>query len=139
MTGIEAAFTGRVGKPPEARTSAKGTAWKSLSLAVEGSSEAAEWVSVSAFGEVADELPDDLAAGERCYCEGKLRLNKWSGKDGSERSNLQVTASKIVVLNRIGRKRRKAQRRFDAPSEGDVAAAKSSATRRAEFNDPVPF
>ncbi|MGH3632307.1 MAG: single-stranded DNA-binding protein, partial [Sciscionella sp.] len=32
---------------------------------------------VSVFGEMMEELPDDLAKGERVYIEGKLRVSRW--------------------------------------------------------------
>jgi single-stranded DNA-binding protein len=49
----------------------------------------------------------DLVKGERVYVEGKARLSRWSTKEGQLRVNLQVTAARVLVLDRIGRKRRK--------------------------------
>ena len=100
-------------------------------------------MSISAFGEIADELPDDLAAGERCYCEGKLRVSRWQ-KDGEKRSGLQVAASKLVVLDRIGRKGRRVQRKPVAESKTTEEAAtislQGTGPRRTNLpDDPIPF
>jgi single-strand DNA-binding protein len=129
---IECAFTGRVGKPPETRATAKGTAWKSVSLAVDTGSEAPpEWISVAAFGDLADELPADLVSGERLYVEGKLRVSRWQTKDGEQRATLQVNATRVLVLDRIGRRRRKAR----TPKPAGDAPASSAETLRSVHND----
>jgi single-stranded DNA-binding protein len=44
-------------------------------------------MNVSAFGELATKLPDDLAKGERVYCEGRLTIARWE-KDGDLRATL---------------------------------------------------
>jgi single-strand DNA-binding protein len=118
---IEVAFIGRPGRAPQMRTPDGGKPWASLSLAV-GRGDDVQWVSVSAFNGLATALPSDLAAGEKLYVEGKVRLSRWT-KDGVERSRLQVAASRIEVLGRIGR-RRKPRRRKAAPGEtnGEVSA-----------------
>jgi single-stranded DNA-binding protein len=67
-----------------------------------GGGSVREWVvSVSAFGELATELPDDLAKGERVYCEGRLTVSRWE-KDGELRANLRLAGSRILMLDRIG-------------------------------------
>jgi single-stranded DNA-binding protein len=40
--------------------------------------------------------------GTEVYCEGRLRLESWTGRDGRERTGLSVTASRVDVLGRIG-------------------------------------
>lgn len=108
---IEAAFDGRVGKGQVVRTSAKGNRWLSLSVAVTTDAAKPEWISVACFGAVMESLPDDLVSGERVYCEGKLKVSRYVGKDGEPRASLQLSATRVLVLDRIGRraKRRKVQ------------------------------
>jgi single-stranded DNA-binding protein len=120
---IEVAFTGRAGKPPETRATAQGAPWKSLSLAVDSGSEGpAEWISVAAFGDVAAELPDDMVPGERVYVEGKLRLSRWQTKGGEQRATLQVNATRVLVLDRIGRRRKPSRvRRAGADSQAPLS------------------
>lgn len=128
---IETAFDGRLGGPQLIRTSVKGKRWMSISLAVDTGSERPEWISVALFGDVMESLPEDLCKGERVYVEGRLKVNRYTGKDGVERSNLQVSATRALLLDRIGRraKRRKVQAAqsnvfpFDEPASdfGDAA------------------
>ena len=107
---IEAALTGRVGNPPERRTARNGKPWASFSVAAEQQEEgAAEWVQIAVFDPLLDELPADIQKGERIYVEGKLRLNRWDGSEGP-RARLQVSATRIVVLERIGRRRKPARK-----------------------------
>jgi single-stranded DNA-binding protein len=71
-----------------------------------GQGEPPEWVSISIFEPVLSEVPDGLTTGERCYAEGKLKLNRWTTKSGEPRANLQLTASRFLALDRIGKRRR---------------------------------
>src|SRR5690242_13169093 len=108
MSYIEAAVQGTLGSLPTERHTQTGKRYVTLAIVVrEKGSDDAEWVNVSAFEAVADEIPDDLAKGERIYVEGSGRLNRWTTKDGLPRLNLQVTARRVLVLDRIGRKRGK--------------------------------
>jgi single-strand DNA-binding protein len=103
MRGIQAAFTGQCGQGPELRTSKAGKPWLSLHVAIDGASEeATTWVRVAVFGKLATELHPELKKGTEVYCEGRLRLDAWIGKDGRERSGLSVAASRVEVLGRIG-------------------------------------
>jgi single-stranded DNA-binding protein len=100
---IEAAFDGRLGATPTWRTSAGGKRYLSLSLAV-GRGDELEWVSVTAFDKVAAEVPADLDKGERVYVEGKLTVWRREGSGGFK-ATLGVMASKVLLLDRIGRRR----------------------------------
>jgi single-stranded DNA-binding protein len=57
MSSILAAFHGRLGAAPQIRSTAKGQHWATFSVAVVGRGDETEWLSVSAFGELATELP----------------------------------------------------------------------------------
>jgi single-strand DNA-binding protein len=104
MRGIHAAFEGRLGRDAELRTTKQGKPWLSFSLALdtEGEEDAAiTWVRVAYFDEDAGSLA--LQKGVEVYCEGRLRLDTWTGKDGLERTGLSVVAWRIVPLGQIGR------------------------------------
>jgi|SRR5215471_2067427 len=101
---IEVALEGRLGAPPQWRTSARGKPYLSISIAA-GSGDAVEWVIVAAFDQLAADLPANLEKGERLYCEGKLTVWRRDSASGPKAS-LSVAATKIVVLDRIGRRRR---------------------------------
>jgi single-strand DNA-binding protein len=103
VKGIQAAFTGKLGQDAELKTSKAGKPWLSLHVAVDGASEeATTWVRVAVFGERATELHPELKKGTEVYCEGRLRLDAWTGKDGRERSGLSVAGSRVEVLGKVG-------------------------------------
>src|SRR5262245_24120783 len=118
---IECAFDGRLGSAPTWRGTEAGKGWAALSIAVKGADKDgdAEWINVAVFQPLANELPDDLGKGERLYVEGKLRVSRWEGTEGP-RYSLQVTATRILVLDRIGRKRRKKPRANTQEAEHEL-------------------
>jgi single-stranded DNA-binding protein len=59
-------------------------------------------VRVAVFGALATRLYPELKKGTEVYCEGRLKLDSWTGKDGRERTGLSVAAAKVLVLGRIG-------------------------------------
>jgi single-strand DNA-binding protein len=108
MRGIHAAFEGRLGRDAELRATKQGKPWLSFSLAVdtEGEEDAlTTWVRVAYFGEDAESLSGRLQRGVEVYCEGRLKLDTWTAKDGLKRTGLSVVAWKVVPLGQIGRKR----------------------------------
>src|SRR5262245_30257596 len=99
MNTIETAFTGWLGSDPELRTSRAGRLWCRFSVAC-GEGDDTQWISVSAFGESAARVCEDLAKGDRCYCEGNLRLAEWQDREGLTRHGLQVAAWKVEALGK---------------------------------------
>ena len=108
MNGITAAFFGRIGQDAELRYTAQGTAFVSVSVAVEDAKRAegepAEWVRCTVWGELAEEMAPRLGKGTRVYLEGRVRLKTWT-KDGAERSGLEVSAWTCQPIGQIGRQR----------------------------------
>ena len=78
MSYIEAAVMGRLGGPPTQRHTQGGKPYVTFTIAVtDKGSEDTEWVNVSAFEDVAAQMPADAAKGERVYIEGRARVNRW--------------------------------------------------------------
>jgi single-strand DNA-binding protein len=104
MRGIQCTFTGKCGQDAELKTSKSGKPWLSVSVVVdmEASEEATTWVRVAVFGQLATRLYPELKKGTEVYCEGRLRLDSWTGRDGRERTGLSVAAAKVEVLGKIG-------------------------------------
>ena len=103
-SAIETAAVGRLGGAPQRRQTKEGKPFATLSLAV-GKGDDLQGLQVTVFDPYVNDLPLNLEKGERLYVEGKLRLNYWESADG-KRANLQVTATKVVVLDRIGLRRK---------------------------------
>jgi single-strand DNA-binding protein len=123
MNTIECAFTGRVGTDPELRTSQAGKPWCRFTVAV-GSDDALQWVQVAAFGETAETIAATAHKGDRIYCEGNLKLNTWTDKEGQPRSGLSVAAWKVEKLAQIGRNRPR------KPQDGERQQAPADDARR---------
>jgi len=126
MNGIRACFQGRLGGDAELKTVREDLALCTFSVAVENSREEQkpQWITVSIFGDKAKEHAG-LRKGDEVYCEGSLRLQRWQGKDGGERTGVNVSAWRVEVLGKIGRQSRKPKRKAkdDEPF----------------FDDPLPF
>jgi single-strand DNA-binding protein len=140
---IECAFSGRVGSEPVLKQSKSGKPWASFTVAVGGEGEDKEdtrWIRVAVFGTKAEELAGDgsLTKGAHVYIEGRLKLDRWTAKDGTQQSGLSVAASLVQPMGQIGA-RRPAKRKA-AASIDVYAPLNGSARPHSEvLNDPVPF
>jgi single-stranded DNA-binding protein len=136
MTGIECAFTGRIGQEPMLKESKAGKPWLSFSVAV-GDGDDVQWLQVAAFGAKAEELAGAVKKSDRVYVEGRLRLlNSWAAKDGTAQSGLSVAASLVHPLRQIGARR---PRKPKATASRSEVYAPSQLDKHAALNDPIPF
>lgn len=99
-----------MGADAELRFLASGSAMCSFSCAVEtvpardGKPAQSEWVKVARFGEGAEGLAPQLGKGDLVYVEGRLSVNRWTGQDGVERQQLNIVATLVQPLGKIGRR-----------------------------------
>jgi single-strand DNA-binding protein len=132
MNTIECAFAGRIGQEP-AKESKAGKPWLSFSVAV-GEGDDVQWLQVAAFGARATELAGSLKKCDRVYIEGRLRLNTWTGKDGTAQAGLSMAASLVQPLGQIGAKR---------PSKPKATASRSEVyaplDKQPALHDAIPF
>jgi single-strand DNA-binding protein len=142
MSGIECAFLARVGSDPELKTYQGDKPMGVVRVGV-GDGDNTQWVGVVTFGERAHALVQGLQKGTRVYIEGKIKLDSYTAKDGTPRSGLKVSASKIERLGEIG------MRKPGVPSvkpQGDGArqAPPAAGTKRSNWQVPadeefIPF
>lgn len=130
---IQASIHGRIGSDPVTSTTAKGNDMTRVSLAVDvaghnAESEETVWVSVLAFGRVAETLARAVK-GETCTAMGKLTRGRFTGKDGQERESWALLADAVLTLRSARPGQRKASTdRAPAPGserwerEGDELA-----------------
>jgi single-stranded DNA-binding protein len=83
---IDCAFFGSLVADAERKVSKNGKPYLRFRCAV-GSGDDTQFVGVMLFGDCVDEL-GDATKGTRVYCEGRLKLDKWTGQDGAERYGL---------------------------------------------------
>ena len=99
---------GNLGKDPEVRYTASGTAVASFSLATSEKfknkdgewEERTEWHNVTLWGRLAEIAGEYLAKGKTVYIEGRLQTRKWQDKDGKDRYTTEIVGEKMQMLSR---------------------------------------
>ncbi|TWJ19476.1 single-stranded DNA-binding protein [Geobacter argillaceus] len=101
---------GNLGKDPEVRYTASGTAVASFSVATSERyksksgdwEEKTEWHNVVLWGRQAEVAGEWLAKGKTVYIEGRLQTRKWQDKDGRDRYTTEVVGEKMQMLSPKG-------------------------------------
>ena len=101
---------GNLGKDPELRYTSSGVAVASFSVATneswkdpEGNTqERTQWHNIVAWRKLAETCNQFLTKGKLVYVEGSLRTRLYDGKDGQKRVSLDVTADKVIFLDKQG-------------------------------------
>jgi single-strand DNA-binding protein len=130
---IDCAFYGFLAADAETKVSKAGKPWVRLRVGV-GKDEDLQWISVAVFG-LAAEVAAKLKKGDRCYVEGSIKIDTWTGNDGTERYGLSVASFKVEKTHNIGR-----NQRSDSVADGDGSDRRklSSPAGRDFHNDPLP-
>lgn len=137
MEGLnKVTLIGNLGRDPELKRTASGTAVLTMSIATtvkrwdketSDTKEWTDWHSATVWGKRAEGLSRVLRKGSRVYVEGSLRHESWEGKDGGKRSRSVINAVELLLLD--GRNR----------TESDEMAAGPEAECAAVVNDDIPF
>lgn len=98
---------GNLGRDPEMRFTANGSAVTNFSVAVNRNTnvegewrEETEWFRVVAWEKLAERLQAHLTKGRRVYVEGRLATRSWDGTDGQRHTTTEVVASQVFYLDR---------------------------------------
>lgn len=109
---ISATVTGNVGKQPESKITSTGKAMATFSVASSFTPKNGEprttWVDVVCFDEQAEQVTERVSKGDRVCVTGRLELEKYTRKDGTEGSALRMVADEIGLSLRWGKKERQA-------------------------------
>lgn len=98
---------GNLGKDPEVRYTAGGSAVANLTVATTESwkdkqtgekKEATEWHRVVLFGKTAEIAGEYLKKGRSVYIEGRLQTRKYQDKEGVERYSTEIVGSDMQML-----------------------------------------
>lgn len=101
---------GRLGKDPEMRYTASGTAVVNFSLATNhfmkdqdgNNSDQTEWHQVVAFGRTAEVAGEYLNKGKLVYIEGRLQTRSWDDQNGQKRYKTEVVCANLQLLGSKG-------------------------------------
>lgn len=98
---------GNLGRDPEMRYTASGSAVTTFSVAVNRSfsadgqrREETEWIRVVAWNKLAELVSQYLTKGRRAFVEGRLTTRSWDGQDGQKHYMTEVVANQVVFLDR---------------------------------------
>jgi single-strand DNA-binding protein len=108
MAGInKAILIGNLGRDPELRYTAGGTAVANFTLATTESwnnnksgqrEERTEWHRVVAWGRTAELCAQYLSKGRTVYIEGRIQSREWEDKEGQKRKTTEVVANTVQFL-----------------------------------------
>lgn len=103
MAGVnKIILLGNLGKDPELKyAQSSGKAVCRFSLAVNekrGGEEQTEWFNIVAFDRTAEIADQFLAKGRPVYIEGRLKVRKYTDKDGNDRYQTEILASNLCLL-----------------------------------------
>ncbi|HBA87676.1 MAG TPA: single-stranded DNA-binding protein [Geobacter sp.] len=101
---------GNLGKDPEVRYTAGGTAVASFSLATSDRiknksgewEEKTEWHNITLWARLAEIAGEYLVKGKTVYIEGRLQTRKWQDKEGKDRYTTEIVGEKMQMLSGKG-------------------------------------
>ena len=107
---IKVMLIGNLGKDPEVRYTAGGTAVASFSLATSERmknkngewEEKTEWHNITLWARLAEIAGEYLSKGKTVYIEGRLQTRKWQDKDGKDRYTTEIVGEKMQMLSGRG-------------------------------------
>ena len=102
---------GRLGRDPELKYTAGGTAYCRFSIATDDSwtdkstgerQERTEWHNIVAWERLAEICGQYLAKGRLVYIEGSIHSRQWEDQDGNKRTSHDIRARDMVLLGSPG-------------------------------------
>ena len=147
----KAIIVGNLGRDPEVRYTANGSAVANVTVATSESwkdkqsgerQERTEWHRVVFFGRLAEIAEEYLKKGSQVYIEGSIRTQKWQDKEsGQDRYTTEIVARDMQMLGSRGGE-------ASGASDDDYSSATRSATASsgggasggdADLDDDIPF
>ena len=147
----KAIIVGNLGRDPEVRYTANGSAVANVTVATSESwkdkqsgerQERTEWHRVVFFGRLAEIVEEYLKKGSQVYIEGSIRTQKWQDKEsGQDRYTTEIVARDMQMLGSRGGEASEAS---DDNYSGGARSAGGSSGGGATGGDPdldddIPF
>jgi single-strand DNA-binding protein len=112
MAGVnKVILVGRLGRDPEVRYTADGTAVANFTMATSKEwkdkqtgekKERTEWHKVVAWRRLGEICGEYLAKGKQVYIEGSLQTREWQDKEGNRRWSTEIVADQMQMLGSPG-------------------------------------
>ena len=148
----KAILVGHLGKDPDVRYTASGSAMANITVATTESwkdkqsgekQERTEWHRVVFFGRLAEIVAEYLKKGAQVYIEGRIQTRKWQDKDGNDRYTTEIVANDMQMLgSRSGAGMDNFNQEPAAQPQSSGGAASVPAGNAAveqDFDDDIPF
>jgi len=128
-------LAGRLGREPELRYTPNGTGVCTVSVAVplyrgKDKDKDTLWLDVTAYG-VAGETLSKIPKGAPVVVEGVLDQERWTGRDGQERTKIVVKANRVQRLDWDGES--------SAQATDPARSARRAPVDEPETADDLPF
>ena len=150
---------GNLGKDPEVRYSANGSAIANLTVATTDSwrdknsgenQERTEWHRVVMFSRLGEIAGEYLKKGSKVYIEGRLQTRKWQDNNGNDRYTTEIVANDMQMLDSRGggdfqgyqqspqnQSQRQGQNQNQNQGQNQTAAPANNGFD--DFDDDIPF
>ena len=147
----KAILVGNLGRDPESRYGADGSAIVNVSLATTDTwrdkasgekKEATEWHRLVFFGKLAEIAGQYLKKGSQVYIEGRIRTRKWQDKEGQERQTTEIVVEEMKMLGSRQGQGDPSYDSGDAAPQPAYGGAKPAPAKKAAFDDmddDIPF
>ena len=133
-------FIGRLGADPETRYTPGGDAVCSFRIAVNWKSkekEGAEWVSITAFGKLAEICSQYLTKGSNVFVSGRMKTEEYE-KDGVKRYSTKIIADRMQMIGGRPEGSSSAPRSEQSrPAQGSTPGKKAPSFE--DLDDDIPF
>lgn len=147
MSLCKMTLIGNLGRDPEMRYTPTGRPVTQFTVAVNLNSrnqagewvERTEWFRVTAWGQLAERLAENLRKGNRVYVEGRFQSREWEAQDGQKRTSLEVTADNVISLERRPREGEPGYDATQQPQRAPAGAAPARTDYDAGDMDDLPF
>lgn len=149
----KATILGNLGKDPETRYTASGSAITNIVVATSESwkdkatgeqRESTEWHRVVFFNRLGEIAGQYLRKGSKVYVEGRLQTRKWQDQNGVDKYTTEIVANEMQMLDSLGGEcmapaaGAPAPRAAAAPAAGGGNAPQAPAGLD-DFDDEIPF
>lgn len=99
---------GNVGRDPEMRFTANGSAVTTFSVATNRNfkrpdgewQKETDWFDIVTWNQLAERCSQNIQKGSRVYVEGRLQTRSWEGQDGQRRFKTEVVAQVVSPQDR---------------------------------------
>jgi len=133
---------GNLGKDPEVRYTASGTAVANFNIATNESwttkegkrEERTEWHKIVCWAKTAEICGEYLSKGRTVYIEGRLQTREWTDKEGQKRYTTEIVAQTVQFIGGRGEGGSRESGSADTSEKNEMEPAPA-----VEVEDDIPF